>query len=96
MKWYCRWCGAVTERQRSERDGFCIGGKCKQAHFRAYKKYKANVTLKAGRRKHRGCKSNAKGARKRGMIKTNLPSTAKRKIRRGGALPLKPKVKRSE
>ena len=67
--WYCRWCGAITERQRTERDGFCPGGKCKQAHYRARKKYKPNVTIENTGQRSRSPNSNAKRPRKRGMIK---------------------------
>lgn len=59
--WYCRWCGSHTSSQRSERDGFCDNkGKCKQAWWRAYKKYRANVTIAGDRKIARAPKRNAK------------------------------------
>lgn len=40
--WYdkhCRWCQKAYHAHKPvDRDGFCCG-KCKQAHYRAYKKY---------------------------------------------------------
>ncbi|GAI71348.1 unnamed protein product [marine sediment metagenome] len=45
---HCRWCGEPYRASRPiGRDGFCTG-KCKQAHYRAYKKY---VTAKTGQQK---------------------------------------------
>jgi rubredoxin len=36
---HCRWCGALYKAAVPvDRDGFCAS-KCKQAHYRAYKKY---------------------------------------------------------
>ena len=41
---YCRWCGKAYEPKKDiGKDGFCCNA-CRQAHFRAYKKY---VTQKA-------------------------------------------------
>jgi len=68
--WYCRWCGSRTDRQKSERDGFCKnGGKCKQAWWRAFCKYKNRVTKSRDRQTAAVAKSNAKRPRKWGMIK---------------------------
>jgi hypothetical protein len=67
--WYCRWCGKKTAAQRSERDGFCPGGKCKQAWWRAFKKYINRVTKSRDRQVAAVAKSNAKRPRMRGMIK---------------------------
>ena len=37
--WYCRWDGkSYRPKQETDRDGFCSPA-CKQAHYRAYKKY---------------------------------------------------------
>lgn len=70
--WYCRWCGAITPKGRSERDGFCPGGKCKQAWWRANKKYRANVTPLKDQKSPRCSNGNAKRPRKRGMIKSKV------------------------
>jgi len=41
--WFCRWCGVMyNPEKQTERDGFCTDA-CKQAHYRAYRKY---VTLR--------------------------------------------------
>jgi hypothetical protein len=65
-RWYCRWCGNITGQLKTERDGFCNNnGKCKQAWWRAYKKYKANVTENPGQLSARGTKSNAKRTKKK-------------------------------
>lgn len=41
---WCRWCGNAYKAKRPvDRDGFCKKA-CKQAHYRAFKKY---VTVKA-------------------------------------------------
>lgn len=43
-KSYCRWCGIVwTPAVISDRDGFCCTAH-KQAHHRAYSRYRATVT----------------------------------------------------
>jgi len=45
MRWYsqtdhrCRWCGSRYRSKKAQSwDGFC-SNVCKQAHYRAYKKY---------------------------------------------------------
>lgn len=39
QKKHCRWCGTqYSARKPHYRDGFCCKS-CKQAHYRAYKKY---------------------------------------------------------
>lgn len=44
--WYCRWDGKTYKPlQETDRDGFCCTA-CKQAHYRALKKY---VTLQVPR-----------------------------------------------
>lgn len=60
-KWYCRWCSKPTNRQKSERDGFCDNnGKCKQAWWRAFHAYLARVTKAPRSRNAAGGKSNAR------------------------------------
>ena len=59
---YCRWCGnTYITYKRTDRDGFCNdnNGKCKQAHYRAFKKYNESVTAKARTLKLPGKTSNA-------------------------------------
>ena len=34
----CHWCGK-NFRSKNPKAKYCPGGKCKQAHYRAYKKY---------------------------------------------------------
>ena len=63
--WYCRWCGATTPNGKTERDGFCPGGKCKQAHHRAFKKYRQGVIRALERRSTAGKSSNAKQGKKK-------------------------------
>jgi len=45
---YCRWCGKGYKGTKpNDRDGFCCA-KCKQAHYRAYKKYVTGVPAGTG------------------------------------------------
>jgi len=62
---YCRWCGnRYKAKKASEKPGFCTNV-CKQAHYRAYKKY---VTHKRDRNSNEvvaGRMSNAKKPKKK-------------------------------
>jgi hypothetical protein len=50
LNWFCRWCGSKYWPQfGGERDGFCPGGRCKQAWWRAIKKYRRRVTATRSR-----------------------------------------------
>ena len=49
--WHCRWCGEPYESKKAlTKAGHC-STVCKQAHYRAYKKFKEGVTQKSDHKK---------------------------------------------
>ncbi|GAH69225.1 unnamed protein product, partial [marine sediment metagenome] len=66
---HCRWCGQCYNATRPiGRDGFCCP-KCKQAHYRAYKKY-VTQTSRALQDPAAHKVTQKTPGRRRGMIKT--------------------------
>jgi hypothetical protein len=67
-KWWCRWCGKQYKPVKEvDRDGFCPCGKCKQAHYRALKRYNEALRSKkdhSSAESDRKSKSNAKRGKK--------------------------------
>lgn len=68
---HCRWCGkGYYAKKPIDRDGFCCKA-CKQAHYRAYKKWVTARRAAAGTSKDRTVtqKTPKKGGKRNGKVK---------------------------